>query len=188
MQRAKGCCQCDKPAYQPGLGANPRAGIRKARRIDHPPRATIRIIILGQNQTIPATVEPSVRIGLLPTMNMKTFSKTFAVIAILWAVFSLPLLSVLTAANGVRPMTRLARSSATELRRVLPNEPLTDTTVVTIQAQGVSNSAVALDWAVDAIHKILALHTIYAAVSSVAVIILSILVLRTNKRDASTAT
>jgi hypothetical protein len=119
---------------------------------------------------------------------MKAFSKTFAVIALLWAIFSLPLLSVLTAANGVGPLTRLAHRSATDLRSVLPQEPLTDTTVVTLPAQGVSNSAAALDWAVDAIHKILALHTFQAVISSVAIIILSICVLRTTKRDASTAT
>jgi len=119
---------------------------------------------------------------------MKTFSKTFAVIALLWAALSLPLLSVLDAAIGVGPLTRLAHKLAVDLRSALPEQSAIDTASVSLPARLVSNSAAALDWAGEAIQKILALHTVDAVISSVAIIILSILVFRIGKRDASTVT
>jgi len=113
---------------------------------------------------------------------MKTFPKIFAVIALMWAVLSPPLLSVLDAANGIGPMTRFAHRLAGDLSSVLPKEPLTDTTVVSLPAQRVSNAVAALDWATEAIQKIVTLHTFYTVISSVAIIILAICILRTSRQ------
>src|SRR5262245_9057703 len=115
---------------------------------------------------------------------MKKISKIFAIIALLWAIFSPPLLSVLTATNGVGPWKRLAHTSATDLRSALPKEPLTATTVVNLPAQGVSSSAAALDWGVDAINNILTLQKFYTIISSVFIIILAICVWSTGKKNA----
>ena len=117
---------------------------------------------------------------------MKTFSKTFAIIALLWAIFTPPLLSVLHAATGIGPMTRLAHQLAGDLRSALPEESTIDTACVSLPARLVSNSAIELDWARETIQKILTLHTFDTTISSVVIIILSICVFGTCKRDANT--
>jgi hypothetical protein len=119
--------------------------------------------------------------------TMKTFSKTLAVIALLWAVLTPPLLSVLDASNGIGPMTRLDRQLAGDLRSALPEASTIDTAQVSLPARLVSNSAAALDWAREATQKVLTLHTIDTMISSVVIIILSICIFRTSKRDANTA-
>jgi hypothetical protein len=118
---------------------------------------------------------------------MKTFSKILAVIALLWAVLTPPLLSVLDASNGIGPMTRLDRQLAGDLRSALPEASTIDTAQVSLPARLVSNSAAALDWAREATQKVLTLHTIDTMISSVVIIILSICIFRTCKRDANTA-
>ena len=119
--------------------------------------------------------------------HMKTFSKIFAVIALAWAILTPPLLSVLDAANGIAPLTRLAHRLAADLRSALPEQSAIDTASVSLPARLVSNSAAALDWAGEATQKVLTLHTVDTMISSVVIIILAICVLRTCKRDANTA-
>ena len=118
---------------------------------------------------------------------MKTFAKIFAVIALLWAIFTPPLLSVLHAANGIGPMTRLAHQLAGDLRSALPEKSTIDAASVSLPARLVSNSAAELDWATDTIQNVLTLHTFDTMISSVAIIILSICIFWTCKRDAVTA-
>ena len=118
---------------------------------------------------------------------MRTFSKIFAVIALLWAIFTPPLISVLHAANGIGPMTRLAHQLAGDLRNALPDESTTDTARVSLPARLVSNSAVELDWARETIQNVLTLHTFDSMISSVTIIILSICIFWTCKRHTNTA-
>ena len=63
---------------------------------------------MGRRLILPV-LTPSARGGSLPGRqhHMKTFSKTFAVIALVWAILSPPLLPVLYAADGIGPLTRL---------------------------------------------------------------------------------
>jgi hypothetical protein len=118
---------------------------------------------------------------------MKTFAKTFAVIALAWAILSPLVLPALVAASGIGPMSRSAHHMAEDLRSAVPQEPANDVPLVTLPAQRVFNSAKLLDWAGEASQKVLALQAFDMLVSSAVIIILSICVLRTSKRDAITA-
>ena len=116
---------------------------------------------------------------------MKTFSKTFAVIALVWAILSPPLLSVLDAADGVGPLTRLCHQLARDLRSALPAGPASDPALVSLPGQWVSNSAKALDWAGEGFQKVLALRSLDTLISSVVIVIMSICILRSGKRNSN---
>jgi hypothetical protein len=118
---------------------------------------------------------------------MKTFAKTFAVIALLWAIFTPPLLSVLHAANGIAPMTRLGHQLSKDLRSALPDVSTIDTASVSLPARLASNSAAEMDWATKAIQDILTLHAVHTMISSVVIIIMSICIFWTCKRDEEPA-
>jgi hypothetical protein len=110
-------------------------------------------------------------------------------LALLWAIL-MPVifLPVLEAASGIGPVTRLVHRMARDLRSALPKEPAGGDAMVNLPAQDVSNTAGALDWAGKAIDQVLGLRNFDTAVSSVAIIILSICVLWSGKRDRNTAT
>jgi hypothetical protein len=118
---------------------------------------------------------------------MKRFSKIFAVIALAWAILSFLVLPALDASYGVGPMSRSAHHMAQDLRSVLPEQSAIDTASVSLPARQVSNSAALLDWAGEASQGVLRLQTVEILVSSAAIIILSICIFGTSKRDASTA-
>ena len=114
--------------------------------------------------------------------NMKSFPMIFAIIALLWAILSPLLLPVLDAADGIRPMTRLVNQMSKSLRSALPKEdPSSETAIVSLPAQTIYNSAGALDWAGESIHFGAKLRTVYSAISSVTIIIMSLCIL-TNRR------
>ena len=118
---------------------------------------------------------------------MKTFAKTFAVIALAWAILSFLVLPALDASYGVGPMSRSAHRMAHDLRSALPEQSAIDTASVSLPARQVVNSAVYLDWAGEASQGVLRLQNIEILVSSAAIIILSICIFATCKRDANTA-
>jgi hypothetical protein len=84
-------------------------------------------------------------------------------------------------------MSRSAHHMAQDLRSVLPEQSAIDTASVSLPARQVSNSAALLDWAGEASQGVLRLQTVEILVSSAAIIILSICIFGTSKRDASTA-
>ena len=118
---------------------------------------------------------------------MKRFSKIFAIIALAWAILSFLVLPALDASYGVGPMSRSAQRMAKDLRSVLPEQSALDTASVSLPARQVSNAAAFLDWAAEASLGVLRLQTVEILVSSAAIIILSICIFVTYKRDANTA-
>jgi hypothetical protein len=118
---------------------------------------------------------------------MKRFSKTFAVIALAWAILSFLILPALDASYGAGPMSRSAQRMAKDLRSVLPEQSALDTASVTLPARQVANAAAFLDMASEASQGVLRLQTVEIVVSSAAIVILSICIFGTCKRDANTA-
>ena len=117
---------------------------------------------------------------------MKTFFKIFALIALTWAILIPFLLAVLNAADGVGPVTEGAHSLARYLNSTVPQGPVSDTTFVSIPAQRVINSEAFLDLAADDVQKTLMLQNFNTWVSSVVIVILSVCLLKTCKREAKT--
>jgi hypothetical protein len=113
---------------------------------------------------------------------MNTFFKTFAVLAILWAIFTVTILPALVAAHGVGPMSRSAHHMARDLRTAVPEQPTNDVPLVTLPAQRVFNAAQLLDWAGDASQDVLSLQAFHSVISSVIIIILSICTLRACRK------
>ena len=115
---------------------------------------------------------------------MKTFAKQFAIIALLWAIFSPPIFHVLSAAHG-HSLSRTLHTMAQYLRSALPQEPASETSVVSLPAQQVSNSVKMLDGVAEDTEQRSAIHAGETIISSAVIIILSICILRTCKRDAN---
>jgi hypothetical protein len=118
---------------------------------------------------------------------MKTFAKTFAVIALAWAILSFLVLPALDASYGVGPASRSAHRMAQDLRSALPEQSAIDTASVSLPARQVSNAAAFLDMASEASQGVLRLQTVEVVVSSATIIILAICIFGTCKRDANTA-
>ena len=76
-------------------------------------------------------------------------------------------------------MTRLVNQMSKSLRSALPKtDPSSETAIVSLQAQIVYNAAAALDWAEESIQKGVKLRTLYTAISSVTIIIMSICIFK----------
>jgi hypothetical protein len=77
---------------------------------------------------------------------------------------------------------------ARDLRSELPKEPASQTVLVSFPAQRISNSVLLLDGIAEDLEQRSEIPAGETIVSSVVIIILSICILRTGKRNANTAT
>jgi hypothetical protein len=120
---------------------------------------------------------------------MKTFSKIIAVIAILWAVlipFALFVTEVATH-GGTHGEPRIFHRMAQDLRTELPNEPANDTALVSLPAKRVSQLAEMLDNIAEARRADSTGDVRFASIESSIIIILSVCILSTRKKDANIA-
>jgi len=117
---------------------------------------------------------------------MKTLSRTLAVIAILWAILSPPIFHVLASAHG-RDLPWRLRITARDLGTTLPQKPASETAIISLPAQRVSNSVKMLDGFAEDIEQRSAIYAGETVISSVAIIILSVCILSACKRDVNTA-
>jgi hypothetical protein len=114
---------------------------------------------------------------------MKPFTRVLAGVAIVWAFVMPGVLFVQELRDGQAMKLEVM---AQNLHSALPKQPASDTATVTLPASGVSNWAgVMRDLAVTEDRR-LDTFAVTTLVSSVAIIILSVSILRVSKRDENT--
>jgi hypothetical protein len=120
---------------------------------------------------------------------MKILSKTDAVIlatiALLWAIFNPLLLPALNAGTFYyHGMPGLLHTMAQDLRAALPKEPTSDTALVSLPAQRVSKTADVMDEVAKNINNV-SPGDAFNMISSVAIIVLSVCIFVTSRRDGN---
>jgi hypothetical protein len=110
--------------------------------------------------------------------------KKLAVAAILWAILSPPLLGVMEFASG-HDLPRRLHLRAEVLRMELPKESTGETALISVNS--VSTTANIVDDIANNLEQRSKIDTIETIISSVIIIILSICILSTYKRDAKSA-
>ena len=122
----------------------------------------------------------------------KTYKRTYwywlvkhlAVAAILWAILSPPLFSVMEISSG-HDLPRRLHLRAEVLRMELPKESSGETALIRVNS--VSTTANIVDDIANNLEQRSKIDTIKTIISSVIIIILSICILRMYRRDAKSA-
>jgi hypothetical protein len=110
--------------------------------------------------------------------------KKLAVAAILWAILIPPLLCVIKIASG-HNLPRRLHLSAELLRMELPKESTGETALISVNS--VSTTANIVDGIANNLEQRSKIDTVETIISSVIIIILSICMLSSYKRDEKTA-